>query len=270
MNEGYPVVAYLLYMAAALYLGVLTSISPCPLATNIAAISYIGRKVEDSRLVINAGLLYTLGRCLLYLGLAVLVTTMALSIPAVSIFLQKYMHLVVGPILLILGMFLVGLITFTGGGTMMSERMQKRIDAMGIWGALPLGVLFAVSFCPPSAAWFVGVLTLIMGAKAESVTIVLANIGITLPEASPPGSTIVLPLIYGIGTALPVLVVAFLLAYSAQSVGKAYNVLSKVEWWARMITGSVFVLVGILFCLEYCFEVPIISRVSAMLRGLKS
>jgi len=76
-----------------------------------------------------------------------------------------------------------------------------------------------------------------------------------------------LPLIYGIGTALPVLVVAFLLAYSVQSVGKAYNVLSKVEWWARTITGSVFVLVGILFCLEYCFGVPIMSSIGTMLRG---
>ena len=88
---------YSLYVLAALYLGVLTSISPCPLATNIAAISYIGRKVEDSRQVIHAGLLYTLGRCLLYLGLAALVATTAMSIPAVLIFLQNYMHLVLGP-----------------------------------------------------------------------------------------------------------------------------------------------------------------------------
>ena len=77
-------VAYLLYAGAALYLGVLTSISPCPLATNIAAISYVGRKVGDSRWVMAAGLLYTLGRCLLYLGLAVLLATTAMSVPAVS------------------------------------------------------------------------------------------------------------------------------------------------------------------------------------------
>ena len=248
-------VTYLLYTVAALYLGVLTSISPCPLATNIAAISYIGRKVEDSRAVINAGLLYTLGRCVLYLALATLLATTALSIPAVSIFLQKYMHLLLGPIFLILGMFLVGLITVAGGGAMMSEGMQKRIDAMGVWGALPLGILFAVSFCPTSAAWFFGLLALIMGSEAGAITGVLAKVGITLPEASLSGSTIVLPLIYGIGTALPVLMVAFLLAYSAQSVGKTYNILSKVEWWARMITGWIFVLLGIWFSLIYVFKV---------------
>ena len=244
-------VAYLLYAVAALYLGVLTSISPCPLATNIAAISYIGRKVENSRLVVRAGLLYTLGRLLVYLTLAALLATTALSIPAVSMFLQKYMHLLLGPILVILGMFLVGLIRFSGGGTTMSEAMQKRIDAMGIWGALPLGMLFAVSFCPGSAIWFFGLLALLMGAEAEVITGTLRGVGIVLPEASLPGGTIVLPLVYGMGTALPVLVVAFLLAYSAQSVGKAFDVLSKIERWARTITGGIFVALGIYFCMKF-------------------
>jgi cytochrome c-type biogenesis protein len=250
------VVAYLLYAGAALYLGVLTSISPCPLATNIAAISYIGRKVDEPRLVLQAGLLYTLGRCLLYLGLAALLTTSAMSIPAVSVFLQASMHLVLGPIFLILGMFLVGLITFTIGGTVMTEGMQKRVDSMGVWGALLLGVLFAVSFCPTSAAWFFGLLALTMGSEAGAITGVLERVGIALPEAALAGSSIVLPLIYGIGTALPVLVVAGLLAYSAQAVGKAYNILSKVEWWARMVTGWVFIVVGVYFSLRYVFEIP--------------
>ncbi len=246
-------VAYSIYVLAAFYLGVLTSISPCPLATNIAAISYIGRKVENPRLVLAAGLLYTGGRCLLYLGLAALLATTAMSIPAVSLFLQKYIHLVLGPIFLLLGMFLVGLITVNSGGTFVSERMQKRIDAMGIWGVLLLGILFAVSFCPTSAAWFFGLLTLIMGSKAEAITSVLAQVGIILPEATLPGSTLILSLVYGVGTAIPVLVVAFLLAYSAKSVGKTYNVLSKMEWWARMSTGWLFVLLGGYYSLRYVF-----------------
>ena len=103
---------------------------------------------------------------------------------------------------------------------MMSEKMQKRVDAMGIWGALLLAILFAISFCPTSAAWFFGLLALIMGSEAGEITAVMAKVGISLPEATLPGGTMVLSLIYGIGTALPVLVVAFLLAYSAQAVGK--------------------------------------------------
>ncbi len=247
---------YAIYVGAALYLGLLTSISPCPLATNIAAISYVGRRVGNPRWVLAAGLLYTLGRCIAYLTLAALLTTTAMSIPAVSLFLQKYMHLVLAPVFLLLGMFLVGLITFSGGGAMMSERMQKRIDVMGIWGALLLGVLFAVAFCPISAAWFFGLLALILGSEAGAITAVLAKIGISLPTAaSLPGGAAVLPLAYGVGTAVPVLLVAFLLVYSVKSVGKTYNMLSKVEWWARQITGWIFVLAGVFFSLEYVFEV---------------
>lgn len=247
-------VAYLLYIGAALYLGLLTSISPCPLATNIAAISYVGRKVGNPRSVILAGFLYTLGRCLLYLALAIFLAMTAMSIPAVSLFLQRYMHLVLAPVFLLLGMFLVGLVTISSGGAMMSEGIQKRVDAMGVWGALLLGVFFALSFCPTSAAWFFGLLALMMGSEAGAITTVLAKVGISLPDASLPGSTVVLPVIYGLGTAVPVILVAFLLAYSAQSVGKTYNVLSKVEWWARQITGWIFILAGVYFSLKYVFE----------------
>ncbi|TWU37753.1 Cytochrome C biogenesis protein transmembrane region [Novipirellula aureliae] len=246
---------YLLYLIAALYLGVLTSISPCPLATNIAAISYIGSKVENGRLVIHAGLLYTLGRCVLYIALAGLLTLTSLSIPSVSLFLQKYMHLALGPIFLILGMFLAGLVSVAFGGGMMNEKLQKRVDSMGVWGALLLGILFAISFCPTSATWFFGLLALTLGADSGAITSVLTRIGIALPSASVPGGAFVLPLVYGIGTALPVLVVAFLLAYSAKSVGQTFKVLTKVEWWARMTTGWVFILLGVYFSLAYVFDI---------------
>ena len=220
--------------ASALWLGILTSISPCPLATNIAAISYIGRRVSSTRQVFVTGLLYTLGRTLAYLALAMVLVATALSVPQISLFLQKYMHLLLGPILIVVGMFLLGLIQFSMGGSGVSERMQKRVDALGVWGALLLGIVFALSFCPTSAALFFGSL---------------------IPLSLSAKSSVILPVVYGIGTAVPVLVFAVLIAVSAQSVGKAFNVLSKIEWWARMITGSIFVLAGIYFALKYIFEV---------------
>jgi cytochrome c biogenesis protein CcdA len=214
---------FLVAAASALWLGILTSISPCPLATNIAAISYIGRRVESPRHVLVAGLLYTAGRVLAYLGLAFLLVTTALSAPQVSMFLQRYMHLVLGPVLVLVGMVLVGLIRLQFGGRGVSAGLERRVHALGVWGALVLGVLFALAFCPTSAALFFG----------SVVTAVRAN------------SSVALPLIYGIGTALPVLAFAMLLALSAQSVGRAFNALSKVEWWARMITGWLIILVGV-------------------------
>ena len=225
---------YLVGLGSALWLGILTSISPCPLATNIAAISYIGRKVGNSRQVFLTGLLYTLGRTVAYLALAVVLVASVLSVPQIAMFLQKYMHLVLGPILIIVGMFLLGLIELNMGGKGMGEGLQKRVDAMGIWGALLLGIVFALTFCPTSAALFFGSL---------------------VPLSLKVNSSVVLPVVYGVGTALPVMVFAVILATSAQSVGKAYNVLAKIEWWARMLTGVIFVIVGLYFSLKHVFHV---------------
>jgi cytochrome c-type biogenesis protein len=201
--------------ATALWLGILTSVSPCPLATNVAAISYIGRRVSSTRQVLLTGLLYTLGRTLSYLVLAVVLVATALSVPQISLFLQKYMHVVLGPILSLVGMVLLGLIRISlGGGSGVSEGTQKRVDAWGIWGALLLGIVFALSFCPTSAFLYFGGL---------------------IPLSLEVQSSVALPAIYG--------------------VGKAFNVLSKIEWWARMLTGGIFVLVGVYFALAYIFEV---------------
>ncbi|QEG37070.1 aromatic aminobenezylarsenical efflux permease ArsG family transporter [Bythopirellula goksoeyrii] len=213
---------FLLAAGSALWLGLLTSISPCPLATNIAAISYIGRRVDNTRYVLLAGLLYTVGRVVAYVGLAFLLVSTALSVPGVSQFLQKYMHLLLGPTLIVVGMFLVGLIEINIGGGGVSESVKKRVDRLGIWGALALGVLFALAFCPTSAALFFG------------------NVMASLSA----GSTILLPLLYGIGTALPVIGFAVLIALGSKKLGEAFNAVSKTERWARLGTGGVVLVVG--------------------------
>ena len=147
---------FIIAAGSAFWLGVLTSISPCPMATNIAAISYIGRRMGNSRQVFLTGLLYTLGRTFAYMGLAFVIVASVLSVPQISLFFQKYMHLVLGPILIIVGMFLLRLIQLNVGGGGISEKLQKRVDAIGIWGAFLLGIVFALSFCPVSAALYFG------------------------------------------------------------------------------------------------------------------
>lgn len=220
--------------ASALWLGILTSISPCPLATNIAAISYIGRRVGNARHVVATGLLYAAGRTVAYWGLAVVLVASVLSVPKVGQFMQQWMPLFLGPILIVVGMLLLGLIEVSFGGAGMSDSMRRRIDALGIWGALPLGAMFALAFCPTSAALFFGSL---------------------LPLAFRIKSSIALPVLYGVGTALPVLVFAVLLAASVQAVSKAYQVLARAEWWARVLTGWIFIGVGIYYSLKYVYQV---------------
>ncbi len=226
----------LLAFSSAVWLGVLTSISPCPLATNIAAISYIGRRLDSPRMVLVAGLLYTAGRTLAYVALASFLVAGAFSVPELSRFLQKYMNQFLGPLLVLAGMFLLNLLSFAGSGSRLAESLQNRISKWGWWGTLPLGFVFALSFCPVSAALFFGSL---------------------IPLCLEAGSPISLPLGYGIGTALPVLVVALVIALSVGSIGRVFDAITRLEKWARRITGLVFILVGFYLSLKYIFNIPL-------------
>lgn len=218
----------------AIWLGILTSVSPCPLATNIAAISYIGRRVEQPRLVLLSGLLYTLGRLVTYVGLAALVVGSLLAVPELARWLQKYMNVALGPLLLVTGLFLVGLIPLRLPGFGVGDRLQQRVDRMGAWGGGLLGLLFALSFCPVSAALYFGSL---------------------IPLALQYQSAVFLPTVYGLGTALPVVGFALLIAFGAKYVGSVFNRLDVVSRWARRITGVVFILIGGYYSVMYLFGI---------------
>ncbi len=220
--------------ASALWLGIQTSISPCPMATNIAAISFIGRRVGSSRQVFLSGLLYTLGRVVAYLVLGMLLVSLVMSVSDASMWLQRNMNKFLGPVLVLVGVVLVGWIRLPVSGGGVGEKFQERVESMGIWGAGLLGIAFALSFCPVSAALFFGSL---------------------IPLAVRENSTITLPVIYGVGTGLPVFLFAVLIAFGAKWVGSMFNKLTLFELWSRRITGVVFIGIGLYFCLAYLFEV---------------
>ena len=142
MNEWYMAIA------SAFWLGILTSISPCPLATNIAAVSFVGRRVDRPASVFAAGLMYTGGRMLTYLLLGTILVSTSLSIPTLSFTLQKYMHLVMGPVLILVGLVLLGALRLPTVGIGMNLSLQRKAESMGTWGAGLLGIFFALSFCP--------------------------------------------------------------------------------------------------------------------------
>ena len=220
-------------MGMALWFGILTSISPCPLATNITAISFIGRNVDRTGDVFSAGLLYMLGRMIAYTALgAVLVSSTQLIAP-VARFLQTYMVYLLGPGLIVLGIVLLDLITLPGGNALMSGRLQTQIARGGIWGAGVMGIVFALSFCPISAGLFFGSL-----------------FGLAMRH----GSRLLFPSLYGVGTAIPVLVFAFVLAFSANLVGNAFRKLAMFERWARRITSVISISAGLYLCLTQIFR----------------
>ncbi len=224
----------LIGLASAAWLGILTSISPCPLATNIAAISFIGRRVANARYVVTTGLLYTLGRSVVYIVLGAVLVSSLLTTHVVSQFLQDHMSKLLGPILILVGMILLDLLRFNMRGAGVGEKLGQRVESLGVWGGLVLGVVFALSFCPGSAALFF--LSLVsLAIKYESRFLV--------------------PLVYGVGTALPVMAFAILIAVGTGAVGRAFNKITQFELWARRVTGVIFIGLGIYFCLAFIFDV---------------
>jgi len=227
-----------LVLGSALWLGVLTSISPCPLATNIAAITFLGRSAGRAWRVLASGLLYTLGRTLVYVALGVLILRgfqmagQAGAAGSVSRWLQTYMNLALGPALILIGMLLLGLLEVRASLSVGGKGLQDRVAEGGALWSFPLGVLFALSFCPVSAALFFGSL-----------------IGLSSRHASP----VLLPTLYGIGTAVPVIAFAILIAFASRHVAKAFGGLRHVERWGRVVTGCVFVAAGIYYTLRYVY-----------------
>ena len=223
----------LLAAGTAFWFGILTSISPCPLATNIVAVSFIGREVGSPRRAILSGLLYTIGRMLTYISLGAIVVAGLLSIPAVANFLQDYMDKVLGPLLVLVGLMLLGSFVLKLPNVGSGERTRRLAERGGLWGAIVLGFIFALSLCPVSAGLFFGSL---------------------IPLALQHKSYILMPGLYGIGTGLPVIVFGFVIASGAGSVGKVFNRVTTIEKWLRRLTAVTFIVIGLHYILRYDFR----------------
>ncbi len=223
----------LLAAATAVWLGILTSISPCPLATNLVAISFISRNIASPVRIFWTGMLYTLGRTLTYAALGALLLGSVLSIPQISMGLQYWMNRLLGPILILVGMFLLDLLRFNFTTSLVTSSLQARAQSWGTWGAGLLGMIFALSFCPVSAALFFGSL---------------------IPLSLKADSAVILPAVYGIGTGVPVALFGIGLAVGAQTLSAALNRLREIERWVRRATGAVFIAVGIYYTFDHILE----------------
>jgi cytochrome c biogenesis protein CcdA len=214
----------LLGFGTALWLGILTSISPCPLATNIAAVSYLSKKIEHPKSVLIAGIFYTLGRMVLYAILGAAIIASLLNVPMVAQFLQKYINKVLGPVLIVMGLFLLDMFKINIATFSISAKRQNALAEAGIGGAFILGFLFALSFCPISAALFFGSL---------------------IPLSLKSSGGVVLPFIYGLGTGLPVLLFALLISLGTLTVEKLVHKFGRVEYYSKKVTGVIFILAGL-------------------------
>ena len=212
---------------SALFLGLLAAISPCPMATNIAAIAYVSRRVTDRRYAVMTATLYTLGRMISYSVLGILIIMAGLEIPGLASFLQDFGEEILGPLLIIVGLIMLNIdrLSFSLGGGKLSSIGGKVAD-LGMIGGLLLGILFALAFCPYSAVLFFGVL---------------------IPLALKTTGGVTLPAVFAIGTGLPVLVFGMLLSIGVSRVSTWLNALTRVEKIIRVVVSIIFIGIGIYY-----------------------
>ncbi len=218
----------------AFLLGLLTAVAPCPLATNIAAIGFIGKDIESRSRIFYKGLLYTLGRVIAYTLLGIILIMIfkeGSSLFGIQKFIGKYGELILGPALLLIGLFMLfgnklklPSFGFKGNG----EGLARK----GRWGAFLLGVLFAMAFCPTSGVFYFGML---------------------IPMSATTAAGYLLPILFAVATALPVLIVAWILAFSVQHIGSFYGKMQTVQKWLNRIVGGLFTIIGVYYCVMMYF-----------------
>ncbi|MFA5362157.1 MAG: aromatic aminobenezylarsenical efflux permease ArsG family transporter [Candidatus Omnitrophota bacterium] len=220
-------------LASALWFGILTSISPCPLATNVAAISFLSKKIMHPAFVFISGFAYTLGRMVAYALLGWIIISSLLTVPQAAQFLQKYMGKALGPFLILTGLVLLEIITLRLPGLSLSEKQHNKLVESGAPGAFLLGFIFALAFCPVSAALFFGsLIPLALNSKAGAF----------------------LAFMYGLGTGLPVLIFAVGITLGVVSLSHWFHTIARLEYYMRKITGVVFIIVGLYYTGVYILK----------------
>ncbi|MFV0353578.1 MAG: aromatic aminobenezylarsenical efflux permease ArsG family transporter [Bacteroides thetaiotaomicron] len=216
----------------AFILGILTAISPCPLATNITAIGFIGKDIENHHWIFINGLLYTLGRIITYTILGVILIPIlreGASMFSVQKAVSKYGEMLIAPLLIVIGVYMLDIIKLNLPKINFSGNNLKR-KTKGSWGALFLGILFSLAFCPTSGIFYFGML---------------------MPMSAAETGGYLLPVVYAIATGLPVILIAWVLAYSVAGLGKLYNRIQVFEKWFRKVVAILFIAVGIYYAVMY-------------------
>lgn len=222
-NNNIPVLS-------AFVLGLMTAISPCPLATNITATAFISKNIASKKKVFFSGILYSLGRAFTYTTIGLILFFGANKFHVARFFNQngeKYL----GPLLIVIGLIMLNVIRFNFFNKMnFSDKLSEKFKDKGLLGSFLIGAVFALAFCPYSGALYFGML----------IPMTISSI-----------DGLYLPLIFAFGTGLPVLLFTYLLAFTASSIGAFYNKITKIEKAMRTIAGVVFIITGIYYMLIF-------------------
>ncbi len=217
---------YNIPVLSALILGLMTAISPCPLATNITATAFISKNISSKRKVFLSGLVYSLGRGFSYTSIGLILYFGASKFHIARFFNQngeKYL----GPLLIIIGLIMLDLIKLNFlGKSNFQEKLSDKFKDKGLLGSFFIGAVFALAFCPYSGALFFGMLIPMTIASADGLY---------------------LPIVFALGTGLPVILFTYLLAFTAGKIGAFYSRITKIEKAMRTVAGVVFIITGLYY-----------------------
>ncbi|MCX6695538.1 MAG: aromatic aminobenezylarsenical efflux permease ArsG family transporter [Candidatus Altiarchaeota archaeon] len=214
---------------AAFFIGLMTAFSPCPLTTNITAVAYISRKIDDSRHTILVGLVYTLGRMVSYAGLASIIVYVGVNSREIAGFLQNYGEKALGPVLLVAGLVMFEVVQLNFGSGKFMEKAREWLSGQGYFGGFLLGMLFALAFCPFSAVLYFGML---------------------IPLALKTGDGIIVPSVFAFATGLPVIMSSILLVKGVSKMGGIMKKTQAIERFVRRIVAGIFVAAGLYYILR--------------------
>jgi cytochrome c-type biogenesis protein len=211
-------------LISAILLGLLTAIAPCPMTINITAIGYIGRDFSNKKRLFLNGIFYAMGTIFAYSALAMILYFGADKFRISSLF-QQYSEKIIGPLLLVIGVLMLGIVNIKFPAfNRLTEKFRAR-QHFRKWDAFLLGGILALAFCPYSGILYFGIL-----------------VPLTISASAP-----WLPVFYSSAAAIPVIIFAWLLAFTVSGIGKLYNKIKAIEFWFSKCVALLFIGIGIYY-----------------------
>jgi len=219
-------------MVSALLFGLLGATSPCQLTTGASALAYVARVAGDRRALAANALAYLLGKALVYTVVGVAVILAGQQLAQLSIPVIIVARKVLGPLMILLGLFLLGLVPLRfSPGHGLAAWLEARAGASA-GGAFLLGAAFAFAFCP---------------------TLFLLFFGLTIPLALGSPLGVAYPGVFALGTTLPLLGLAALLAVGRGASKRYLSTTRRFARWLRPAAAVVLVLAGLNDTFTYWF-----------------
>lgn len=222
-NSNFP------FWSAAL-LGLLIAVAPCPMTLNITAIAFISRNISNKKRVFSNGIYFTLGTLVSYSALAMLIYYGA-NLTKLSLFFQQYSQAIIGPLLLVVGVFMTGYLTFNSPSFSKIVQRFEKYQTFRPWDSFLLGFVLSLAFCPYSGVLYFGIL----------MPLILST------------STPLLVLAFSLAAAIPVVIFAWLIAFSISELGKVFKKANVLERWFRLMIACIFMAVGCYYIIRTYF-----------------